>query len=84
MALPGIGTQVRYHSSLGWDVPAVVYVNYDTMPDGFADNYGMGDGVHSGETWIGGVDAGGTGFQAWSTEGTSTGQFSLLELEVEE
>lgn len=86
MAVPGLGTIVRYHYSTGVDVPGVVAAtsaDWNSDMATFYGNSGPGGGEVFVTTW---QTSTGPGVELHTTaaEGTSVGQFSLLGMEAED
>lgn len=86
MAVPGMGTMVRYHYSTGVDVPGVVIAtaaNWNSDMTTFYGNSGPGVGEVFLATW---QTPNGPNLSMWPNvaEGTSVGQFSRLAMEAED
>lgn len=91
MALPGLGTVVRYHASTGIDVPGVVAATGDNWSTALSTYYGIAAPAtppSSGQAYVLAFESNGGGgaqFQYYAaSEGTSVGQFSLLSMEAED
>ena len=86
MALPGLGTVVRYHVAAGVDAPAIVIGTPGTWTSDMTTFYGNpGPSANHVALTYWGTNTGPAVANAYSVaEGTSAGQFSTLTLEAED
>lgn len=90
MAVPGLGTTVRYHYSADFDVPGIVVGTGDHWNTALTTFYGIADPATpptSSQVYLVVFlsDGGSPGMNYYAaSEGTSVGQFSLLTTEAED
>jgi hypothetical protein len=84
MAVPGIGTVVRYHYSAGIDIPAVVVGTLATWNSDMTTFYGNSGPTGSDVVFLGSLSPQVIAVYDNVSEGTSVGEFSLLTIEAED